>query len=136
MDESTWTNRRNPAMWIVTLPEAYSAEEFSGEFDRLTEHLRALQRRTTILIDVTKLSSSDPRNRSRAARFFREERALLERWIAGWAFVVPKATLRGAITAIGWLADFPIPTRTFERLAPAEAWLASQLTARVPRDRP
>lgn len=125
MSGSDWIDTSRPDMWVVTLPERYTVEEFAAEFDALTLRLRALSPReaTTVMIDVTSLQRSDPRNRARAARFFREEAHELRQKVRAWGFVSPSATLRGAITAIGWLGAFPTPTQTFDKREPCERWL-------------
>lgn len=123
--ELGWIDSSRPSIWVVTLPQQYTVEEFAAEFDVLTSRLRALSllEPTTVMIDVTSLRQSDPRNRVRAAQFFREEAEQLRRKVRAWGFVSPRAVLRGAITAIGWLGAFPIPTQTFDKREPCERWL-------------
>jgi hypothetical protein len=124
--ELGWIDCARPEMWVVVLPREYTVEEFASEFDVLTARLHALRHPTTVLIDVTHLGRSDPRNRARAAEFFRAEADELRRRVRAWGFVSPSPVLRGAITAIGWLGAFPIPTQTFADRAHCERWLLSR----------
>lgn len=113
-------------LWRITLPDGYSHEEFCFEFDGLTERLHRAPPGLRILLDATHVQRSDVHNRERAARFFRDERELIQGKIVAWAFVTPSALLRGAITAIGWMGKFPIDVRSFDSDAGAIQWLSQK----------
>ena len=43
------------------------------------------------------------------------------------AFVCNSAIVRGAVTAIGWVVDWPVETRFFKDFGKAEAWLRNKI---------
>ena len=102
----------------------YSAEEFASEVDAAFAALRTSPVPVSILFDLTQLSKSDSRNRQIAAEYLKRESVMVRSKVLGAAFVTESSVLRGAITAIGWLGKFPIPTKTFDAFGPAESWLA------------
>ena len=81
------------------------------------------------LVDVTRLDTvpSAVQRRRYAAWRKRNEDALRERVVAV-AFVTGNRPLvRGALTALSWLARHPSPERAFEDRTDATAWLYSTL---------
>ncbi len=71
---------------------------------------------------------------ARARRYFADEDerlAPLNRALcAGVAFYVPKATTRGLITAVYWMAPPVFPYSFFSKLEEARAWAKGQLRSR------
>jgi hypothetical protein len=124
-----WADVSNPETWSCQLPPRFSVEDFSREMDGLADALLELPagRRLTVLIDLTLVESSDPRRRAAAARFFNARASTLRMYVAAWGFVSVNSLIRGSITAISWLASFPMPVRVFSDTYGCSAWLAQVL---------
>lgn len=124
-----WIDTSDPLRWCCVLPAQYSVEEFSAEFDLAHSVISGLpdQYRFVYLADFSLVQASDPRNRARVARFLSECAGPVKRNMIAWGIVAPKALMRGAITAVGWLGTFPIPTRVFAEDRECRDWLDQQL---------
>jgi hypothetical protein len=124
-----WADVSNPESWSCQLPPDFSVEDFSREMENLAEALLQLPagRRVTVLIDLTLVANSDPRRRAAAVRFFNARASTLRTYVAAWGFVSVSPVIRGSITAISWLASFPVPVRVFADAYGCNAWLAQVL---------
>ena len=134
-----WADVSNPETWSCQLPPHFSVDEFSCEMENLAEGLLALPvgRRLTVLIDLTLVEESDPRRRAAAVRFFNARASTLRTYVAAWGFVSVSPLIRGSITAISWLASFPVPVRVFADAYGCHAWLAQVLALeQMDRTRP
>jgi hypothetical protein len=124
-----WADVSSRETWSCQLPPRFSVEDFSQEMEGLADALLELPsgRRLTVLIDLTLVESSDPRRRAAAARFFNARANTLRLYVAAWGFVSVSPLIRGSITAISWLASFPMPVRVFADTYGCSAWLAQVL---------
>lgn len=126
-----WVDTSDSRWWKCVVPAVYTVEEFAAEFDRATELFQRLPYgvRFVYTADFTNVTSSDPRNRARVVRFLRECQVPIKNHMIAWGIVTPRPLLRGAITAVTWLGQFPVPTRVFAARQECDTWLAQQLAA-------
>ncbi len=124
-----WIDTRDPYWWKCEIPPVYTVDEFTAEFDRASHvFLHGLSNeRFVYSADFSSVEASDPRNRARVALFLRECAEPIKRHIIAWGIVAPRPLMRGAITAVTWLGQFPVTTRVFAERTECDDWLAQQL---------
>jgi hypothetical protein len=101
-------------------------------FDRYLETMsRLLQRRmkNAIVFDARLAKSPTPMQRSKQAAWLKANRETIQRYSCGSAFVIASAVIRGALTAILWVAPIPGAHVVVATLPEAEAWAIGRLTA-------
>src|SRR5690606_31717213 len=91
------------------------------------EKARREHRKIALLSIGDRNTSMHSKQRSRAAEWSKKTAALVRAGAAGHAVVVENAIQRGALTAILWLADYPVPIRAFTDEVEAEGWVRAQL---------
>lgn len=107
--------------------------------DNLREHLdaqllemqtnRDRMRKTVVVIDASLGMRPTPVQRKMQADWINEHRELLAATCLGVAFVIPSPLVRGALTAIFWIAQMPIPHTVHGTLASAIEWAGGRLAA-------
>lgn len=80
--------------------------------------------------DVTRVCSRPPPTvRKALAEWSREVEPLLVKCSKGDARVVQSAIIRGAMTAVGWVHQHPVPQQWFGTLGEAVTWALARLDA-------
>jgi hypothetical protein len=107
--------------------------------ENLREHLdaqllemqsnRGRTRKTVVVIDASLGTRPTPLQRKMQADWINEHRELLATTCLGVAFVIPSPLVRGALTAIFWIAQMPIPHTVHGSLASAIEWAGGRLAA-------
>lgn len=90
---------------------------------------RARGKRNVVVIDASLGLRPTPTQRKLQADWINEHRELLAASCLGIAFVIPSPLVRGALTAIFWVAQLPIPHTVHATLASAIDWAGGRLTA-------
>lgn len=90
---------------------------------------RERRRKTVVVIDASLGLRPTPTQRKMQADWINEHRELLAATCLGIAFVIPSPLVRGALTAIFWIAQLPIPHTVHGTLASAIDWAAARLAA-------
>ncbi len=91
------------------------------------EHLLATERRTLIVIDASLGPRPTATQRKMRADWINTEAERLAKTCVGVAFVVPSPLVRGALTAIFWVAQLPVPHTVHGSIEKALAWAIQQL---------
>ena len=99
------------------------------EFDAYLEDVRRIRSRgpNVLILDGRKSGMLPARIRRRQAEWLDENRAMLERNSRGTVFVLESSVLRGALTAILWLAPIPGEWAVLRSLEEAERWADERL---------
>lgn len=81
-------------------------EELFQSFERLWQR----REQFFLIIDIRQSANSTPRRRQLIGDWMKENRALIQRYSLGSAVIVDSAILRGALTAINWIAQPETPS--------------------------
>jgi len=82
--------------------------EFEGFLAEMEELIKRPAPRV-LLVDTTHASLPTQAQRRRMTQWFAHHRERLKHDVAGIAFVVPSAVMRGVLTAIFWMQPLPAP---------------------------
>ncbi len=113
---------------VVTFPGSYSDQEFDRYLETMSGLLQRRTKNVTVL-DARQSGSPPAKQRAKQAAWMKDNRALLEQYSCGSAFVISSPIVRGALTAILWLQPMPVAHTVVATLAEAEQWAATRLRA-------
>jgi len=114
---------------VAHFPEVPTVEAVEDYFARMAKNLDKRQR-TALVLNALAVRTAPIAVREVASRFLKENRAQLRLLIAGQATVLASPLIRGALTAIHFIAPPGYPTKTFAEVGPAILWAEAQLSAR------
>lgn len=95
----------------------------------LSEYQSVLDRgqRYAAVFDATRAAVPPPRQRHLQAKFMDRHRATLARLCVGGGFAISSSLVRGAMTAILWLAPMPFEHVVVSTRGEAERWALERL---------
>jgi hypothetical protein len=94
------------------------------------EHNFSLGKRYAMLCDALKVTRPlDAAGRTRIGKWLLDNRKNLERYCVGSAIAFPSALVRGAMTALYWVAPSPMPMYYPATLQEAAQWCVQRLEA-------
>jgi len=101
----------------------------------LTEVSSLLDRkkRFAVVLDLSEGGTATPTQRKRFASWIGSSDAAVKQYAVVMSLVIASTLVRGMVTAVFWVRPMPIPTETFDRLAPAEAWAREKLKSAAVR---
>ena len=129
-----WLDVRYDPLFVQIFPPGYTPDDLDAGFTRLEEFYLDLVRkqpslRGVHLADMTHVVSSNARNRRRIAESFARLEEPMKGRILAQAFVLPKAFMRHAMTAVFWIRRPPWPVKAFATHEPAIEWLRAHRVA-------
>lgn len=132
MDE--WLDRSRHPLHVLEYPASYGFQELDAQMTRVTERYRTMVRdrpneRIGLIVDISRVTRSEARNRARIAECIDELGELMKTRVVGHAYVVSNQVLRAAITAVSWLKPAPWPVKVFTDRGGAEAWIRRRLVS-------
>lgn len=109
-----------------------SNEEFTAYLGRLDHNLtrtKSAGTRTAILTDARAAAAVNSVQRKMQADWMKAHEAECRKYCIGFGFVVDNAFIRGALTAILWLAPLPAEHVVCSTTDEADTWLCQRLRA-------
>jgi hypothetical protein len=103
-----------------------------GLFDRCTARSLRTRRRVAFVFDARKAHVVTAAQRRRVGEWMMQNDASSRATCAGFAFVIPSAIVRGALTAILWIAPMPAPHRVVADIGEGLAFAREQLGTATP----
>lgn len=119
IDESRWP------LVVVDWVGEVTFEEIDHHFDGM----RALVERRepfVVVVDMKAVEGQTARHRQHGGQRLRELGDLASGVVIAAAHVVRSRLVRGALTAVYWIASPPFPTKVFTDRTDAEAWVLAQ----------
>ena len=117
---------------VGPVTEANLRPHLLGETARIRELLkqRSLHdtRKAVAVVEILNEQRSDPVVRKLQTEWMKENTELLRLVTGAMAFVVPNGVLRGAVTAVLWVAPMPMPVSLHENLDLALDWAVGEVT--------
>lgn len=124
VDDSRW-----PLLTVVWRGTV-SNEEFTAylrELDRNLARTKEAETRTAILMDARSAAATNSVQRKMQAEWMKANEFDCRRYCAGFGFVLDSALVRGALTAILWLAPLPAEHIVCATVDEADKWLCQRL---------
>ena len=115
--------RKGGIVWALP-PAKASDEEIDGVLADLVHEL-GRGRPYVLVFDLTLATIPNAAQRRKLAAHMHEHEARIRSRVRGVGVVVSSAPMRGAITAIFWMAAPPIPHRVFQSRSLAVEWASS-----------
>jgi hypothetical protein len=118
----------DPDTFVITYRGEFSDDELEGAFERMTSELQKARtegRRVAMISIGTADSGMTPKQRRRSADWLKERTELLRIACIGQAIVLPGTLQRGVLTAILWMAPYPVPLRVCATEAEAVSYVRS-----------
>jgi hypothetical protein len=108
---------------LAVIPDKFTDEDFTREFDEMSRVLRDAGERLRLLIVLGQHARPSDSNRARAKRFFEEEKGMLRSKVSKAAVVSSSNAIRVAVSTANFVGLFPFKTKAFQDRPSAEAWL-------------
>ncbi|RYE95053.1 MAG: hypothetical protein EOO75_00295 [Myxococcales bacterium] len=118
---------------VIHWPGPVELGDVDAHFDELGRLLESRIGNFVVVVDVS--AQTSPPNaviRARAGERLQGVTARFESRLGGVVYVMPSSFIRGAITAVHWLARVEFPFAAVSTRAEALAWAAARVTARRP----
>lgn len=124
-----WLDTTFAPLIIQLFPEKYTYEEIDAGFIALETYCAAQVRRDSrlrigVISDLSRVTSSNARNRSRLTLAYERLSEPMERHTIGQALILPRAVLRHAMTAVFWIKRPAWPIKAFAKQEDALRWLS------------
>ncbi len=120
---------------VVTFVGSQDEADFSAYLEWMTALAKRRVKAVTVF-DATKAGPTSATQRARQGAWIKTNRALIQQFSCGSAFVVSSAIVRGALTAILWIAPVPGPHTIVATFEEAERWALERLRAEGVRGPP
>lgn len=115
-------------LYVCRIPPQPSTEEIGAALAAIRAWVPSLDRPYGWVNDPQHLRlATVALERKMIADHLRFVEAYSRRYCAGMATIVTSPTVRGVLTAIGWLYEYPFPTRYSENEAEALGWVRRQM---------
>lgn len=113
-----------------------TAENLRPHLESETARIRELLKQRTLhdtrkavaIVEFLSVQKPDPVVRRLQADWMKENTELLRLVTGSMAFVVPNSMLRGALTAVMWIAPLPMPVTLHETMDLAIDWAIGEVT--------
>lgn len=119
----------NMKNWPVILLTAKGNLTAADGERHLREYRQLLDRnqKFAVICDARETTAAEAKLRKDYAEFLKVNRDDLNRLCKGTAFVISSPLIRGALTAIMWMATMPYPYDIFGSIEEADVWAKAQL---------
>jgi hypothetical protein len=119
--------RKGAIVWAV--PPTHATND---EVDRVLAQLAAELRvgvPYVLIFDLTRSALPTAVQRRKLTAHMRDNAEKIRRWVRGIGIVCPNPLMRGAVTAIFWVAPPPVPHHLFATCKEASDWADSLIKA-------
>jgi hypothetical protein len=110
---------------VAVVPDSFTDEDFTRQFDEMSRMLRDAEGRLALLIVLGQHARPSEGSRTRAKRFFEEEKGMLRSKVSKAAVVSSSNAIRVAVSTANFVGLFPFKTKAFLDRAGAETWLCN-----------
>jgi hypothetical protein len=111
---------------LVTFQGPATDDEFDAYLGGMSRILEGRKRNVTIL-DARLAASPPAKQRAKQADWLKTNRVLLQQYSCGSVFIIKSTMIRGALTAILWIAPMSVPHAVVSTLEEAERWALGRL---------
>ncbi|MGB3049566.1 MAG: hypothetical protein WBB42_01120 [Polyangiales bacterium] len=130
-----WVSHKHMPIYEWTFPPEASDEELSAFTRAREDWAKHAQYPVAWVVELSNLRKANATQRRLFAEHLKRFEEHDVRWNAGSALIVPRAWLRGLVTAVFWLSPPKFPHQAFARRSDALEWAQLQLDAQVAEPR-
>lgn len=126
-----WISNDEMPLYRWTFPEEANDEELDACL-RAREYWGARAHyHVAWVIDLSNITKASATQRQAFGQHLKQFEEINVRWNAGSALIVPRAWLRGLVTAVFWISPPVFPNKLFSEPLEAEDWAKAQLAAKL-----
>ena len=126
-----WVSHRHTPIYEWTFPREASDQELSAFMGAREAWAERAQYPVAWVVNLSNLSAANAKQRRMFAEHLKRFEAHDVAWNAGSALIVPRAWLRGLVTAVFWIAPPKFPHQAFAKRTDALEWAQMQLDAKI-----
>lgn len=126
-----WVSHKHMPIYEWTFPEEASDEELSAFIDAREDWAKLAHYPVAWVVELSNLRKANAGQRKLFAEHLKRFEEHDVRWNVGSALVVPRAWLRGLVTAVFWVSPPKFPHQAFGWRSDALEWAQLQLDAKV-----
>ncbi len=126
-----WVSHRHMPIYEWTFPAEASDEELSAFIRAREDWAKLAHYPVAWVVELSNLRKANAGQRKLFAEHLKRFEEHDVSWNAGSALIVPRAWLRGLVTAVFWISPPKFPHQAFARRSDALAWAQLQLDAKV-----
>jgi len=130
-----WVSHRHMPIYEWTFPSEASDEELSAFIRAREDWAKQAHYPVAWVVELSNLTKANAGQRKLFAEHLKRFEEHDVRWNAGSALIVPRAWLRGLVTAVFWISPPKFPHQAFAKRSDALEWAQLQLDAKVAEPR-
>ncbi len=131
-----WVSHRHMPIYEWTFPGEASDEELSAFIRAREDWAKQAQYPVAWVVELSNLTKANARQRKLFAEHLKRFEEHDVQWNAGSALIVPRAWLRGLVTAVFWISPPRFPHQAFAKRSDALEWAQLQLDAKAAESGP
>lgn len=129
--EHPWVSHKHVPIYEWTFPREASYEELTAFTEAREAWAERAQYPVAWVVELSNLSKANAKQRRMFAEHLKRFEAHDITWNGGSALIVPRAWLRGLVTAVFWIAPPKFPHQAFAKRTDALEWAQIQLDAKI-----
>lgn len=129
--EHPWVRHKHMPIYEWSFPAEASDDELEGFVQARERWAGRAHYPVAWVVDLTHLMKANASQRKLFAEHLKRFERHDVQWNAGSALIVPRAWLRGLVTAVFWIAPPKFPHQAFAKRSDALEWAQLQLDAKV-----
>lgn len=126
-----WISNDDMPVYRWTFPEQATDEELLACLTAREQWGARAHYHVAWIIDLSNITKASATQRQAFAEHLKRFEEFNVRWNAGSALIVPKAWLRGLVTAVFWISPPKFPNKLFSDRFEGEDWAKAQLAAKL-----
>jgi len=126
-----WISNDDMPLYRWTFPEETTDEELRACLEARERWATRAHYHVAWVIDLSKITKASATQRQAFGQHLKRFEEFNVRWNVGSALIVPKAWLRGLVTAVFWISPPAFPNKLFSDPLDAEDWAKAQLAAKL-----
>ena len=126
-----WVSHRHVPIYEWTFPSEASDDELAAFVQAREDWATRAQYPVAWVVELSNLRKANAKQRRTFAEHLKRFEAHDVRWNGGSALIVPRAWLRGLVTAVFWISPPKFPHQAFAKRSDALEWAQMQLDAKI-----
>jgi hypothetical protein len=131
-----WVSHRHVPIYEWTFPPQATDEELEAFVQARESWATRARYPVAWVVELSNISKANAKQRRTFAEHLKRFEAHDVRWNGGSALIVPRAWLRGLVTAVFWISPPKFPHQAFAKRSDALEWAQKQLDAKVAESDP
>lgn len=126
-----WVSHRHVPIYEWTFPSEATDEELAAFVQARESWAKRARYPVAWVVELSHITKANAKQRRIFAEHLKRFEAHDVRWNGGSALIVPRAWLRGLVTAVFWISPPKFPHQAFSKRSDALQWAQTQLDAKI-----